>query len=53
MLQILLSEALSRERIRVSDEQVRRAYLRRLAVLRRRERRADAARRALQSISVL
>jgi hypothetical protein len=53
MLQQLMVEAMSRERVRVSDEQVRRAYLRQLSVLRRRQRRADAARRALQSLSVL
>jgi hypothetical protein len=53
MLQQLMIEELTRERSRVSDEQVRRTYLRRLAVLRRRQRKADAARRALQSLSVL
>jgi hypothetical protein len=53
MMQNLLCEVMSRERTRVSDEQVRRAYLRQLSVLRRRQRRADAARRALQSLSVL
>jgi hypothetical protein len=52
MMQSLLYEVLSRERTRVDDEQVRRAYLRQLAVLRRRQRKADAARRALQSLSV-
>jgi hypothetical protein len=52
MLQHLMYEALSRERMRISDDQVRRAYLRQLSVLRRRQRRADAARRALQSLSV-
>jgi hypothetical protein len=49
----LMCEAMSRERMRVHDDQVRRAYLHRLAVLRRRQRKADAARRALQSLSVL
>jgi hypothetical protein len=53
MMQSLMYEVLSRERTRVSDEQVRRAYLRQLAVLRRRQRKADSARRALQSLSVL
>jgi hypothetical protein len=53
MLQQALYEALARERVQVNDEQVRRAYLRQLAVLRRRQRRVDAARRALQSLSVL
>jgi hypothetical protein len=53
MLQHALYEALARERAQVQDEQVRRAYLRQLAVLRRRQRRVDAARRALQSLSVL
>jgi hypothetical protein len=52
MMQNLLYEVLSRDRMRVNDEQVRRAYLRQLAVLRRRQRKADAARRALQSLSV-
>jgi hypothetical protein len=53
MLQHVMYEAMARERVQVSDEQVRRAYLRQLAVLRRRQRKADAARRALQSLSVL
>jgi hypothetical protein len=53
MMQHAMYEVLSRERLRVNDEQVRRAYLRQLAVLRRRQRRVDAARRALQSLSVL
>jgi hypothetical protein len=52
MMQHALYEVLSRERVQVSDEHVRRAYLRQLAVLRRRQRRVDAARRALQSLSV-
>jgi hypothetical protein len=52
MMQELLCEALARERIRVNEEQVRRAYVRRLAVLRRRQRRVDAARRHLVSLSV-
>jgi hypothetical protein len=52
MMQHALYEALSREREHAMDEQVRRAYLRQLAVLRRRQRRVDAARRALQSLSV-
>jgi len=51
MLQYLMYEALARERMRVTDEQVRREYVRRLAVLRRRQRRADAARRALHAVS--
>ena len=53
MMQHAMYEVLSRERMQVSDEQVRRAYVRRLAVLRRRQRRVDAARRALQAVSVL
>jgi hypothetical protein len=53
MMQHAMYEVLSRERLRVNDEQVRRAYLRQLAVLRRRQRRVDAARRALQSLSVM
>ncbi|HTR70232.1 MAG TPA: hypothetical protein VMH41_08380 [Mycobacteriales bacterium] len=52
MLPYELSEALARDRVRLQEEQMRRAYLRRLAVLRRRQRRVDAARRALQSLSV-
>jgi hypothetical protein len=52
MMQNLLYEVMARERMRVDDDQVRRAYLRQLAVLRRRQRKADAARRALQSLSV-
>jgi hypothetical protein len=52
MLQQLMYEAMARERTRVSEEQVRRAYVRRLAVLRRRQRRVDAARRHLVSLSV-
>jgi hypothetical protein len=53
MLQQLMYEAMARERMRTLDEGARRAYVRRLAVLRRRQRRADAARRALQSMSVM
>jgi hypothetical protein len=53
MMQYEMYEALARERMRVQDEHVRRAYVRRLAVLRRRQRRVDAARRALQSLSVM
>jgi hypothetical protein len=52
MLQQAMYEVMSRERMRSHDEQVRRAYLRQLAVLRRRQRRVDAARRALHSLSV-
>jgi hypothetical protein len=52
MHQHSLYEALARERMRVSEEQVRREYVRRLAVLRRRQRRAEAARRALHALSV-
>jgi len=53
MLQHALYEALARERMQVDAEQVRRAYLRQLAVVRRRQRRTDAARRHLVSLSVL
>jgi hypothetical protein len=53
MMQHAMYEVLSRERMRANDEQVRRAYLRRLAVLRRRQRRVDAARRSLHALSVL
>ena len=52
MMQYEMYEALARERERVHDDRVRRAYVRRLAVLRRRQRRVDAARRALQTLSV-
>jgi hypothetical protein len=54
MFQLVLNEALTRERVReaLSDERVRQEYLRRKAVLRRRQRRVDAARRALQSLSL-
>lgn len=51
MMQQLMYEAMARERMQVSDERVRRAYLRQLAVVRRRQRRADAARRHLVSLS--
>jgi hypothetical protein len=53
MMQHAIYEVLSRERMRVDEDQVRRAYLRRLAVLRRRQRRVESARRALNSLSVL
>jgi hypothetical protein len=46
-------EALARERMQVHDQQVRQAYLRKLAALRRRQRKVDAARRALQARSVI
>jgi hypothetical protein len=52
MMQQMLYEALARDRIRANDERARRAYVRQLAVVRRRQRRADAARRHLLSISV-
>jgi hypothetical protein len=52
MLQHTMYEALARERMQVSEEQVRREYARRLAVLRRRQRRVEAARRALHALSV-
>jgi hypothetical protein len=52
MLQQLMYEAMARERSRVDEDRVRRAYLRQLAVLRRRQRRVDAARRHLVSLSV-
>jgi hypothetical protein len=51
MMQHVMYEALSRERMREHEEQVRRAYLRRLAVVHRRQRRVDAARRALHQLS--
>jgi hypothetical protein len=52
MFQHSMYEALARERMHVSEDQVRREYVRRLAVLRRRQRRAEAARRALHALSV-
>src|SRR5580693_2684700 len=45
-------EALARDRMRDSEEQRRREFVRRLAVLRRRQRRAESARRAVQMLSV-
>jgi hypothetical protein len=52
MSQHAMYEVLAREHVSVqaNDEQVRRAYLRQLAVLRRRQRKADAAHRAMQSL---
>jgi hypothetical protein len=52
VMQQLMVEALSRERMRVSEEQRRRELVRRLVVLKRRQRRADSARRAVQLLSV-
>ncbi|HVY10713.1 MAG TPA: hypothetical protein VHB18_11295 [Mycobacteriales bacterium] len=52
MLQELMVEALSRERIRASEDHRRREFVRRLAVLKRRQRRAESARRAVQMLSV-
>jgi hypothetical protein len=52
MLQELMVEAQTRERVRVSEENRRREFVRRLAVMRRRQRRAEAARRAVQMLSV-
>jgi hypothetical protein len=53
MIHTAMYEVLARERMREYEDQVRREYLRRLAVVRRRQRRLDAARRALQSLTVL
>ncbi|HTW18619.1 MAG TPA: hypothetical protein VME70_00225 [Mycobacteriales bacterium] len=53
MLQQLMVEAMARDRMRVSDERVRRAYVRQLAVVRRRQRRVEAARRHLVTLSAL
>ena len=53
MLQQLMAEALTRERVRAADQHALQAYARKLAVLRRRQRRLDAARRALASLTVL
>ncbi|HVS68196.1 MAG TPA: hypothetical protein VHE56_06565 [Mycobacteriales bacterium] len=52
MLQELMVEAQTRERVRVSDQNRRKEFVRRLAVMRRRQRRAEAARRAVQMLSV-
>jgi hypothetical protein len=52
MLQELMVEAQTRERLRVTDENRRKEFVRRLAIMRRRQRRADAARRAVQMLSV-
>jgi hypothetical protein len=52
MMQHAMYEVLSRERMRAHDEQVRQAYLRQLVVLHRRQRKVDAARRALHLLSV-
>jgi hypothetical protein len=43
----LLVRAIAQDRIRQQDERHRADYARRLVVLRRRQRKADAARRAL------
>jgi FixJ family two-component response regulator len=43
----LLVRAIAQDRIRQQDERHRAEYARRLVVLRRRQRKADAARRAL------
>ena len=53
MMQHALFEVLARERMREHDERVRQAYLRQLAVVRRRQRRLDAARRALHYLPVV
>ncbi|HVX68834.1 MAG TPA: hypothetical protein VHA79_04010 [Mycobacteriales bacterium] len=52
MLQELMVEVQARERLRVIEENRRKEFVRRLAVMRRRQRRADAARRAVQMLSV-
>jgi hypothetical protein len=49
----VMHEALLRERMQATEEYVRRARLRKLAVLRRRQRKGDAARRALQALTML
>lgn len=51
MLSPLLYEALARDRMRVIEEQRRREYVRRLAVLKRRQRRVESAHRAVQLLS--
>jgi hypothetical protein len=48
----MLLRALAQERIREQDERQRAEYVRRLVVLRRRQRRADRARRALAAMAV-
>jgi hypothetical protein len=54
MLTQVLNETMTRERVReaLSDERVRREYVRRKQVLRRRQRRAEMARHALLSLSL-
>jgi hypothetical protein len=48
----MLVRAVTRERLRQQDEWQRAEYVRRLTVLRRRQRRLDAARRALATMAV-
>jgi hypothetical protein len=48
----LLLRALAQERIREQDDRQRAEYVRRLVVLRRRQRRVDRARRALATMAV-
>jgi hypothetical protein len=48
----MLVRAITRERIQRQDEYRRAEYVRRLVVLRRRQRRVEAARRALAAITV-
>ena len=52
MQQVLMYEVLSRDRMRNLEDRRRAEYLRRLHVLRRRQRRVDSARRALAALSV-
>ena len=52
MLQELMVEAQTRERVRLIEENRRKEFARRLAVMRRRQRRAEAARRAVQMLQV-
>jgi hypothetical protein len=50
--QLLLDEVLSRDRTREREVRNRSEYLRRLAVVRRRQRRVDSARRALAALTI-
>jgi flagellar biosynthesis regulator FlaF len=52
MFHPLLYEAVTRDHMRVTEERRHRELVRRLAVLKRRQRRADSARRAVQLLSV-
>ncbi|HEX3899256.1 MAG TPA: hypothetical protein VHW74_08790 [Mycobacteriales bacterium] len=52
MFHPLLYEAVTRDQLRVNEERRHRELVRRLAVLKRRQRRVESARRAVQLLSV-